>query len=138
GNDPRTARMRFYWQRAKSGSPILFFSGREGLLYWARSGIRLSGGALIVFLHKIKPATGGLQFESAGYAIAHIANPDADPAQWQMRVVEQRTRPFDALPGGDAVVEGDYAIVLATRQKGTPAGAFVRYPIAAFAKGDLS
>src|SRR6185436_20022978 len=89
GADPRTAQMRYHWRRAKDATPASFFPNRKDLWYWPRSGIRMSGGPLIIFLHKIKPATGGLQFASAGYAIARIENPDADPVQWRMRVVEQ-------------------------------------------------
>lgn len=139
GADPRTAQMRFYWRRDKGGLPASFFPNRREIWYWPRSGIRLSGGPLVVFLHKIRPAKEGLKFASAGYAIAHVANPDSDPSQWQMRVVEQRDLPFDALPGGDAVIEGERVVVLATRQKGpVRAGAFVRYPARPFFNRDLS
>lgn len=139
GADPRKAQMRFYWRRAKDGSPAAFFPNRKDIWYWPRSGIRLGGGSLIVFLHKIKATNDGLKFASAGYAIAQVTNPDSEPSQWQMRVVEQRDLPFDALPGGDAVIDGEQVVVLATREKRAPhAGALVRYPAAPFFNRDLS
>jgi hypothetical protein len=137
GSDPRTAQMRFSWRRA-GGLATPFFPDGRGYWYWPRGGVRLKAGPLILFLHKLKPAANALRFASAGYAIARIANADEDPARWRVAIIDQPAPPFDALPGCAAVIENDSISVLATRQEGAHAGAFVRYPLRAFARGNLS
>jgi hypothetical protein len=134
GADPRTAQMQFYWRHLSRGAPAPFFPDAKGHWYWPRGAIRLSGGPLVLFLHKIKSAPGGLGFANAGYAIAMIVNPDGDPARWRMRIVDQPQLPFDALPGSAAVLDGAYVVSLATREQGTHAGAIVRYRLDAFGK----
>jgi hypothetical protein len=137
GNDPRIAQMRFHWRQGRRGAPAPFFPDPKGTWYWPRGGIRVDD-ALVLFLHKIKPAKGGLGFASAGFAIATVANPDRDPAQWAIRIKEQPALPFDAVPGSAAVRDGDYVVALATPQHGVHAGALVRYRAAALSKGDTS
>jgi hypothetical protein len=58
--------------------------------------------------------------------------------RWAPRIVKAPTSPFDAVPGAAVMRDGDYIVALALRQKGTHAGALVRYRASAFAKGDIS
>jgi hypothetical protein len=138
GGDPRSAQMHFVWRHERSGSVLPYFPDRRAFWYWPRAGIRVNRGDVIIFLHKIKPARGGLRFSSAGYAIARISNVDADPVAWRVEVKDQPVLPFDALPGGAVVIDDRFAIVFATRQRGVHAAALVRYPLRSFAYGDLS
>ena len=46
--------------------------------------------------------------------------------------------PFDALPGAAVLRDGPYVVALAVKQTGPHAGAFMRLPAAALARGDFS
>ena len=138
GSDPRQAQMRFTWRHDARGAAAPFFNDPKGYWYWPRGGIRLGRGEVIVFLHKIKPTKTGLRFASAGFAVARISNADEDAEHWRVEIKDQPTLRFDALPGSAAVAGEAFVTVLATKQAGTHAGAFVRYPLPAFARGDLS
>ena len=127
GNDPQTAMMRFVWRHDAQGRPSAFVAGGRRFWYWPRGGIRLNNGPLYLFLDKVKPASNELRFAVSGYAIARISNPDDDPARWNVRVLEQPALPFDALPGLAPILDGAYVTTLATRERGTHAGALVRY-----------
>lgn len=139
GRDPEAARMTFVW-RSANGAPAAFFPGTNTEWYWPGSGVVLPDGTLAVFLHRLRAtdAAPPLGFESAGYALALIANPADPPAAWRGRIVPGPALPFDALPGAALIREGDAVTVLATRTKGgTPAGMLVRYAAADLARGDL-
>jgi hypothetical protein len=138
GSDPRQAQMHFTWRHSVRGAPAPFFGDRTGFWYWPRGGIRVGRGEVIVFLHKIKPTPTGLRFASAGFAVARISNADDDPDRWRVEIKDQPALRFDALPGSAAVADEAFVTVLATKQVGAHAGAFVRYPLRAFARGDLS
>ena len=136
--DGRTARMTFVW-RSEGGAPSAFFPGTKSEWYWPGSGTVLPDGTLAVFLHRLRAtdAAPPLGFESAGYALALIANPDDPPAAWHGRIVPGPDLPFDAVPGAALVRDGDAVTVLATRTGGTPAGMLVRYAAADLAAGNL-
>jgi hypothetical protein len=82
--DPASASIRFYWGR-KDGRPASFFPDTQTEWYWP-GGATLVKGRLILFLMRVRAATGGLGFEAFGSAAALIDNPDADPSQWRSRV----------------------------------------------------
>lgn len=139
GDDPRTASMMFYWRQNDRGVPSSVFPDRERHWYWPGGGIRIANGPLVVFLDDIVATEGhGLGFATDGYAVAVFDNPEEVPARWQPRIVKGIASHFDAVPGAAVVRDGDYVVALAIRQKGVHAGALVRYPANALAKGDLS
>ena len=139
GPDPCTASMALCWGRERDGSPTSFFPDLGGRWYWPGCGLRLAGGPLLLFLFEMEATPGrGLGFACAGSALAVVANPDAPPEAWRPRVVPLPPVPFDARPAAAALREGDWVVALAIRQEGRHAGALVRYPAAALAKGDPS
>lgn len=141
GADPRTASIAFRWRQANDGSPAAFFPDPEPgrLRYWPGHGIRLDGGPLVIFLHKTLMTPGQeLGFANAGFALAVIDDPDAPLASWSARIVDAAASTFDAVPATALVRDGAYVVALAIRQHGTHAGALVRHPAAALAKGDVS
>lgn len=139
GRNPATAHMSFVWRHDADGAPSAFFPAAGDDWYWPGDGVRLPGGALVIFLHRLRANDDAppLGFESAGYAVAIIDNPDAPPAHWRGRIAPGPALPFDALPGAALVREGDVVTVLAIRTKGGTGGMLVRYDAADLAAGDL-
>jgi len=138
GLDPRSCAIDFAWRVAPDGTPGSFFPEDGERWFWPGHGIRLAEGPLVLFLIALRATPGeGLGFETDGYALAVVDEPDAPPEAWRPRVVEGPALPFDALPGTAVVREGARVIALAIRAHGTHAGYLVRYPAAALARGDL-
>jgi len=139
GNDPRTGLVAFKWGQETDGSPASFFLEHGQRFYWPGHGIRLDEGPLVIFLYALVATPGeGLGFESVGYAIAVIDNPDASLQAWKPRVVDAKANTFDAVPATAVVQDNGYVVALAIRQQGTHAGALVRYPVASLAQGDVA
>lgn len=136
GRDPRTATMRFYWRHNRDNVPTAFFSSQTDYWYWPRGGLRLKGGALYLFLDKVKAAANDLQFALDGYAIVRIANVDNEPSRWTVRIFDQPALPFDAQPGSAPILSGTHVVTLATRQSDGHAGALLRYRLRALRAGN--
>jgi hypothetical protein len=139
GSDPRTDAMEFAWGRGAAGEPASFFPEDGPRWFWPGHGIRLPEGPLVLFLFGIVAAPDQpLGFKENGYALAVVDAPDAPLSEWHPRIVPGKPAKFDAVPATALVREGAYAVGLAIRQTGTHAGALVRYPTEALARGDLS
>ncbi|MFH1681145.1 MAG: hypothetical protein ABIH26_10935 [Candidatus Eisenbacteria bacterium] len=139
GEDPRTASIAFHWRQDGDGSPASFFPEHREGWYWPGHGIRLHEGPLVVFLYAVVATPGqDLGFAGRGYAVAVIDNPDAPAEAWNVRVVDAPPSAFDAIPATAVIRDGDYAVAVAIRQKGTHAGSLVRYPVASLAQGDAT
>ncbi len=139
GGDPLTAQMTFVW-RSDGGAPSAFFPGTKTEWYWPGSGLVLESGTLAIFLHRLRATADAppFGFESIGYALALIENPEDPPGAWRGRIVPGPALPFDALPGAALVAEDGVVTVLATSRKdGVSAGMLVRYAAADLAVGDL-
>ena len=135
GRDPRTATIRFHW-RGDPAAPASFFATQGDQWFWPGHGIRLREGPLVIFLFAMIATPGqDLGFAAAGHAIAVIDNPDAAADSWQPRILELPAPGFDALPATALLRDGEHVVALAIRQRGTHAGALVRYPAAQLAAG---
>src|SRR5262249_13272285 len=137
GLDPKSASIEFAWARAADGAPASFFAERGEVWYWPGHGLRLES-ALIVFLYRVVATPGaGLGFDTAGWALARIADPRAPLSAWRPEIVDAPALPFDALPATAVVRDGEHVAALAIRQRGAHAGALVRFNAAALAAGDV-
>ena len=137
GGDPRTASITFTWRKNTDDSPASFFPEQGERWYWPGHGIRLTEGPLVIFLYVMLKTPGkGLGFACTGYALALIDEPEMPAATWEPRIVEAAPSVFDAIPATAVVRDGPHVVALAIRQEGAHAGALVRYPAAALAKGD--
>jgi hypothetical protein len=136
GADPRRSAMAFAW-RSENGAPASFFAEDGKAWFWPAGGVRLAGGTLALFLHRVLAtnAAAPLGFETQGYAVVLVENPDDAPAGWRMRRIDGPPVPFDALPGA-AVRDGTYVAALAVRAA-DHAGTFVRFREADLARGEL-
>lgn len=138
GLDMRSASMTFHWRQDADGSPAAFFGERGERWFWPGHGIRLAEGPLLVFLFELIGTPGqGLGFASSGWALAVVDDPDASPATWRPRIVPASASPFDAVPATAVLRDGAWIVALAIRQQGAHAGALVRWPALALARGEL-
>jgi hypothetical protein len=139
GRDPRSARMSFHWGGMDGPQPGAYFREQGERWFWPGHGLRLREGPLLIFLY-IMEATPGqdLGFATAGYALAIVDNPDAPPGEWRPRIVEAPAARFDAVPAVAVLQEDAHVVAVAIRQRGTHAGALVRFPALEVAAGRFS
>jgi hypothetical protein len=98
GYDPAAADIDFYWGSGAGGAPRAFFSASNGEWFWPGHGIRLDG-LVVVFLNRMRRSDAGLGFESVGWNLALIHNPDDGPPQWRTQVLEMPTERLGITPG---------------------------------------
>lgn len=138
GLDPLRAEIGFHWATAPDGRPASYFPERDLTWYWPGGGVRLAAGPLLIFLYTLEAAPGrGLGFQSAGFALAIIDDPSEPVPDWKPRIHVGGEPGFDALPATAVVEQGEHTVALAIRQDGIHAGALVRYPSTALARGDF-
>ncbi|MCB9592655.1 MAG: DUF5005 domain-containing protein [Sandaracinaceae bacterium] len=138
GRDPRTASMRFVWRTGTDGAPGPFFPDRDERWYWPGHGVRLEEGPLLVFLMGVRATPGeGLGFEEAGYRIARVDDPDADPLTWEPVWIAPPELPADpdASVGTAVVRDGDHLVALVNAEGSRHLGRLARFPIDALLDG---
>ncbi len=136
GRDPSKAGMAFRWRRGPEGAPASFFPEAGKEWFWPGPGIRL-GRRLVLFLARVRDATGGLGFDVYDWAVLRVENPDADPAAWRLTWLAAPRNPFGVLVGfGPILRRGRYVYAYATRENAHTAY-LVRWPADAVAVGEL-
>jgi hypothetical protein len=119
----------YFWTPAPAGGePRAFLEPEalEGERYWWLFDGFVHGAALYVGLLIVEPSEPrgplGLPFRYAGMHLARIANPGAEPDEWQVEVLPLSTDP-NALPGSAMVVEDDYVYLFTFLDRDA-----IRYP----------
>jgi hypothetical protein len=138
GLDPISAQIEFAIGHARDGGAASFFADEAGAWFWPGSGAYLDG-TLIVFLERMREdrAPGGLGFRSAGWTAVRVRDPRAPPSEWQLeRIATPDTGELGAV-GVAVVVEGAFVYAYAVREPGDHAVTLLRWPRAAFARGEL-
>lgn len=136
GYDPAAADIDFYWRAGAQGAPGAFFPGSNGEWFWPGHGLRL-GEVVVVFLNRMRPADGGLGFESAGWNPVLIHNPDDHPQQWRTQLLEMPAERLGISPGFAGALQWEgfvYALGSADPVKTHPVYA-VRWPVDAVRRG---
>ena len=113
GRDPTTAQMQFAWRQDQAGKPTAFFPDRDATWHWPGACLRDPGGSLFVFVMVLRSHSGGLGFESAGFRVAQIDNPDAPPAVWHVAWIEPPAAASTRTVGTALVVNADHVLLLA-------------------------
>jgi len=142
GRDPVTASVRFAPRFDDRGVPRSFFYGESDVesreWYWPAHGGRVPGGPLVLFLSRVVMATGeGLGFVANGWRVVVVDNPDAEPADWNLRWTRPPVIPFDAVPGAAVVREGGYVYALAPRTRGQHDAYLARFREADLLRGEV-
>lgn len=139
GRDPRTATMQLAW---RDGAPPTSYFAELGTHWlWPSGGVRVPpalGGALVVWLAEVAPASGGLGFAGAGMRARRVADPSGPPASWVIEPIALPAAPFDPAASVACVAVDREHVVAFAIAGDAHHGRLVRWPLAAVAAGDLS
>ena len=139
GLDPARATLRLHWRRAGNGDPLPFFAGDGEIGIWPLHGVRLPGGALLLFQTRVRSTPGqGLGFAVDGWQLAVIDDPDAPPGDWQPRVLRPPPLPFPAVLGTAVWRDGDHVMMLGSNGAAWHPGILARCAIADLLRGEFS
>jgi hypothetical protein len=136
GRDLSTAAMTFAW--TDGAPPSSFFAEAADHWFWPSDGVRVAGGALVVFLSEQRPTPGeGLGFASAGLRAVRIADPSGPPATWTIAATNARAPAFapDANVACSTTVD-DHLVALVT-DGDAHHGRLARWRLADVAAGEL-
>jgi hypothetical protein len=137
GYDPSTASMQFYWREA-DGAPGSFFAPPGASWFWPGHGIQLDG-TLIVFLMKIRTTSDGQWFEVFDWTAVRVANPDADPSQWELEWLAVPSNNFGVIVGSASVLQIDqHVYAFGAREPDVHDVYVVRWPASDVIAGNLS
>lgn len=118
GYDPRTAAIRFYWGLAPNGDPGAFFPDTGSVRYWPGNGVRVRSG-LLLFLMAVRSSDTGLGFEVSDWEAVLVANPEADPPDWQMRWLSTPPNGRGVIVGsGGTLVHDGFVYAFGSREPG--------------------
>lgn len=132
GRDPTTATMDFTWQRGAEPKPWLADEGMHWLT--PSSGIRLPGGALIIFVVERAPTPVGPMV--VGSRAIRVADPSGPPGGWKLETIDLPLPSFaPASHVGTCVALDGEALVAISVSYGD--ARIVRWSLAALAAGQL-
>ncbi|MFI5308659.1 MAG: hypothetical protein ACHQ53_14970 [Polyangiales bacterium] len=138
GADPTHASLRLFVGTTAEGAPTAFFEDPQGGWFWPGHGLLLDG-ALTLFLERMQPdaSAAGLGFRAAGFAVVRIDNPEADPVAWHIVAVPTPDQGELGLVGVSVLLAGQHVYAYAVREPGDHAVMLLRWPRAAFSRGEL-
>jgi hypothetical protein len=129
GANPATAKIKFHW-RETDGAPSSFFAEKDKEWYW-HGGATLVDNRLIIFLMRVHEAEGSLGFVAFGAAVAVIDNPQAEPSDWKIKIVELPANNQHLILGsGCAFVENDHLYAFGSTEPGKHDVYVTRWPLA--------
>lgn len=137
GRDPTAATMAFRW-RETNGEPDAFFPNEADAWYWPMHGVMVDGVLVLALVRVIETPGVGLGFEVDGWRLVRVAQPEQDPAAWQLEWTTPPTSPAAITPGLAFTVVGDHVVSMALQQPGGHSGHLVRWTPAELAQGDLT
>ena len=136
GNDLQNSEFRFYW-KGSNKKPEAFFEVPGETWFWTGHGT-IADGKLLIFLFEEKSTTEGLGFESVGWTLAMISNPNDDPEKWEIRYVKGPMT-FGVIVGSSAVLKDeDFVYAFGVKEPGTHETFLLRSEIKKISNGDLS
>ena len=102
----KTAPVKFYWDKSKT-TPQAFFYIPGNFWFWTGHGVMIKD-KLVIFLMKEQGTKAGLGFESIGWYVVIISNPDEEPSKWIMQYIEG-PETYSLIVGSAAVLkDGKY------------------------------
>jgi len=136
GYDPSRASVKYYWNQTK-GNPSSFFAEGVDHWYWPGDGIRIND-TLLVFLMEVSKSDNELGFDVTGWRAVTIGNPDDDPGNWEIELIDTPANQFGVIAGSACVLRIDmyvYAFGADSKDRGAY---LMRWPVDALLKRDLS
>ncbi|HSO87126.1 MAG TPA: DUF4185 domain-containing protein [Draconibacterium sp.] len=135
-NDIGKSKISFYW-KGKTKKPKAFFELPGKTWFWIGHGAMVNG-KLVVFLFEEKATNEGLGFESVGWYVAIIDNPNDNPESWKIKYIKGHET-FGVIVGSSAVLkDSNYVVAFGVKEPGTHETYLLRFEKKQLAKGDLS
>ena len=135
GNELEKSKLSFYW-KGERDNPKSFFELPGETWFWTGHGIVVKG-KLVIFLFEEKSTSEGFGFESVGWTVAIIDNPNDDPAKWKMKYVKGPEN-FGVIVGSSAVLkDSNYVYAFGVKEPGTHETYLLRFEMEKLAQGDL-
>ncbi len=136
GNELGKSKLNFFW-KGKKNHPKSFFELPGKTWFWTGHGIVLNG-KLVIFLFEEKSTSEGLGFETVGWSVAIIDNPDDDPKKWEVKYVKG-PETFGVIIGSSAVLKDSlYVYAFGVKEPGTHETYLLRFESNKLENGDLS
>jgi len=135
GNGPGKSNISFY-RKGKTKKPKAFFELPGKTWFWTGHGTMLNG-KLVIFLFEEKATNEGLGFESVGWYVAIIDNPNDNPELWKINY-KKGPETFGIIVGSSAVLkDSKYVYAFGVKEPGTHETYLLRFEKDQLAKGDL-
>lgn len=136
GYDPKTASIKFYWNKTGK-KPGAFFESEGKEWCWTGHGTMVKD-RLLIFLIREKQTKQGLGFEATGWAAVLINNPADDPSSWKMKYIKA-PETFGLIAGSAAVLKDEHYIYAYGAVEPSSHEVYVlRWPLDSAYKGNLS
>jgi hypothetical protein len=136
GNELGKSKLSFYW-KGVGNQPKSFFELPGETWFWTGHGIVLNG-KLVIFLFEEISTSEGFGFESVGWTVAIIDNPNDDPLKWNIKYVKS-PETFGVIVGSSAVFkDSNYVYAFGVKEPGTHESYLLRFEKEKLAQGDLS
>ncbi len=136
GYDLQNDALKFFW-KGTNKKPKAFFELPGKTWFWTGHGTTVDG-KLLVFLFEEKSSKEGLGFESIGWTLALIDNPNDDPKGWHIKYVKG-PETFGVIVGSSAVLkDDDFVYAFGVKEPGTHETYLLRFKKNEISNGDLS
>ncbi|MEZ5105156.1 MAG: DUF4185 domain-containing protein [Draconibacterium sp.] len=136
GVDLQKSGLEFFWKGTHE-KPKSFFDLPGDTWFWTGHGT-IVNGKLLVFLFEEKSSTEGLGFESVGWTLAIIANPNESPENWKIDYVKG---PYDfgVIVGSSAVLKDEHFVyAYGVKEPGNHETYLLRFEKNKLSNGDLT
>lgn len=136
GHDLQNDELKFFWKETNK-NPKAFFELPGETWFWTGHGTVVNG-KLLVFLFEEKSSKEGLGFESIGWTLALIDNPNDNPKDWHIKYVKG-PETFGVIVGSSAVLkDDDFVYAFGVKEPGTHETYLLRFKKKEISNGDLS
>ncbi len=136
GNDLQNAKLKFYW-KGTNKRPKSFFELPGETWFWLGHGTVVNG-KLLIFLAELKSSTEGLGFESVGWSLAIIHNPNKNPGKWNVEYFKG-SETFGIIPGFSAVLKDEnFVYAFGVKEAGNHETYLLRFDKEKISNGDLT
>ena len=136
GYELSKSKISFYW-KGKNKKPKAFFELPGKTWFWTGHGTIVED-KLVIFLFEEKSSTEGLGFETVGWTVAIIDNPNDEPEKWKIKYVKG-SETFGIIVGSSAILkDSSFVYAFGVKEPGTHETYLLRFEIAKLTNGDLS
>lgn len=135
GNELESSKLSFYWKGDRNQpKPVFELPGKTW--FWTGHGIVVNE-KLVIFLFEEKSTNEGFGFESIGWTVAIIDNPNDNPGKWKIKYVKG-PETFGIIVGSSAVLkDSNYVYAFGVKEPGTHESYLLRFDRNGLTQGDL-